>query len=287
MLRIPLLGRTGNNLFQYAFGRAWAERHGAPFLFDASWFNSDGWAEVSHFLNLPIKANVRRHPSLASRALRKFTGKHYWEYLGGPVIREKADDHRFDPGLLNAPADSVIFGYFQSPLYFESISGSLREELNALISESLVCDADIKKRLQAPYSVAVHVRRGDFLTQPVFQVCGYDYYQNAISHLRTRVPGAQFFIFSDEPDWCRANFNSPDTEVVESNAGPANPLHDLYLMSLASHQIIANSTYSWWAAWLGKKDHQEVVMPDRWFASEIIAPVEEKKLPHWKVLSCG
>jgi len=181
----------------------------------------------------------------------------------------------------------VIFGYFQSPLYFESISGRLRDELNALISESAVCDADIKKRLQAPHSVAVLVRRGDFVTQPVVQVCGHDYYLNAISHLRARVPGAQFYIFSDDPDWCRSTFTAPDQTVIGPSAIAPNPLHDLYLMSLASHQIIANSTYSWWAAWLGKKDHQEVVMPDRWFASTIIAPVEEKKLPHWKVLSCG
>ncbi len=82
MIRIVMLGRTGNNLFQYALGRVLAEKHGVPLVLDASWFNAAGWAEVSHFLKLPLKAKVVRRCSLGTRALRKFTGKHYWEYRG-------------------------------------------------------------------------------------------------------------------------------------------------------------------------------------------------------------
>ena len=92
MLRIVLLGRTGNHLFQYALGRVLAEKQGVPLVMDASWFNAEGWAEVSHFLKLPLKAKVVRRCSLGARALRKITGKHYWEYRGVPVLREAGDD---------------------------------------------------------------------------------------------------------------------------------------------------------------------------------------------------
>jgi hypothetical protein len=140
------------------------------------------------------------------------------------------------------------------------------------------------------------VRRGDYLRIPVFQVCDPHYYHQSMDEMRARVPDARFFIFSDDPEWCRANFTESDTEVVAAPSGrrsdggveaafgdrrhdAANPLHDLHLMSLAGHHIIANSSYSWWAAWLGDKPGQRVIMPDRWYARDIHAPMEEKR---WK-----
>ena len=284
MIRIPLLGRTGNNLFQYALGRTLAERRGVPLLLDASLFNADGWNQVSHFLNTPISAKVRREPSLASRALRKFTGKHYWEYSRGPVKKESPDDHSFDPSFLDAPPECVLFGYFQSPLYFESISELLRDEINTCISGATTVEPNLAEQLSAPSSVAVHVRRTDYLVQPAFNICGDGYYRNAISHLRTLLKHPRFFIFSDDPAWCRSKFTAPDQIVLDTHSVTSNPLHDLHLMSLASHHIIANSSYSWWAAWLGKKFGQEVVMPDRWFTSGIKAPIEEKNPGGWIVL---
>lgn len=284
MIRIPLLGRTGNNLFQYAMGRALAEKHGVPLLLDASYYDAAGWAQVSHFLKLQIAAKIRRHPSLISRAVRKLTGRHYWEYSRLPVLRENPVDHTFDASLSDTPADSVLIGYFQSPLYFASIAEKLRDELTNAFSKVISPDPEFAKKLSHPSSVAVHVRRTDFLVQPVFQVCGGDYYANAIARLRGCLPDARFFIFSDDPEWCRGEFTASDQTVVDAGSAALNPLHDLHLMSLASHHIIANSSYSWWAAWLGKKPGQEVLIPDRWFASDIHAPIAEKKLEHWTIV---
>lgn len=108
-----------------------------------------------------------------------------------------------------------------------------------------------------------------------------------MDRIRDELPGARFFIFSDDPGWCRREFTAADTEVIDSGPVAANPLHDLLLMSLASHHIIANSSYSWWAAWLGDKPGQRVIMPDRWYAGTITAPIYEKLLPHWQTLACG
>jgi Glycosyl transferase family 11 len=296
MIRIILLGRTGNNLFQYAMGRVLSKRHGVPLVLDGSWYNRQGWSEVSHFLRLPIQARVVRRCSLATRALRNLTGNHYWEFAKWPIIREALDTHAFDARHLEAPADCVLFGYFQSPLYFDSIANELRQEFVDLIEHAITngpgqkslgtvamafSQQPLLSSLSAPESVAVHVRRGDFLHHPAFQVCDSTYYQNAMETMRAHVKSPKFFLFSDDPAWCRNAFTDPDMEVIDSGKAGANPLHDLYLMSQASHHIIANSTYSWWAAWLGKKQNQVVLTPPRWFTKDITAPISEKLCPGW------
>jgi len=285
MIRIVLLGRTGNNMFQYALGRVLAEKHGVPLVMDASWFNAEGWAEVSHFLKLPLKAKVVRRCSVGARALRKLTGKHYWEFLRKPLLKESPDDQSFAPHFLEAPPDCMLFGYFQTPLYFQSIASELRNELNGLLSSHAPFDDSYLPKVTAQGSVAVHVRRGDYLNHPALQVCGLEYYQSAFRQMREWVPGCRFLIFSDDPVWCRTQFKEADMEVIDSGTASANPLHDLHLISRASHHIIANSSYSWWAAWLASKDGQRVLMPDRWFAHSFIAPIEEKRLPHWTIVS--
>jgi hypothetical protein len=305
MLRIVLLGRTGNIMFQYALGRVLARKHGVPLVLDASWYNAEGWAEISHFLKLPIKARVRRKFSLASRALRNFTGKHFWEFGGAPFIREAEADQSFDPRFLEAPNDCTLFGYFQTPFYFESMADELRAELKGLISMGARASCPqsspvTENQLMQPTSVAVHVRRGDYLHHDCFKVCDVEYYQRSMREIRERVPGAKFFIFSDDPDWCQEQFKDSDVAAIIGRRNNVtaitgrrnhlaektatgdrryapNPLHDLYLMSMASHHIIANSTYSWWGAWLGAKPGQIVTMPDRWYAKDIIAPIDEKK----------
>ncbi len=279
-----LLGRTGNNLFQYALGRVLSEKHDVPLVLDASWFNAEGWKEVSHFLKLPLKAKVIRRFSIGSRVLRNIAGKHYWEYRGVPILREANGDQSFDKRFLNAPKDCMLFGYFQSPIYFKDIADSLRAELNDLIAGAVSASQLLVRQVTIPNSVAVHVRRQDYLKIPAFQVCDSSYYHIAIHRLRERLPGARFHIFSDDPEWCRGEFREDDEEIIDSGNQASNPLYDLHLMSLASHHIISNSSYSWWAAWLGEKAGQQVLMPDRWYSGDIKAPIEEKLCKGWETV---
>ena len=241
-------------------------------------------AEVSHFLQLPLKAKVVRRCSMGARAVRKLTGKHYWQYRGVPILREPSDDQSFAAHFLKAPDECMLFGYFQSPIYFDAITDSLRAELNALLANAMPPLEQIHRKLADPQSVAVHVRRKDYLNLPIFQVCDNAYYQKSMNQLRAHLPYAHFFIFSDDPEWCRAKFCDSDHEVIDSGKAANNPLHDLRLMSLASHHIIANSSYSWWAAWLGNKPEQQVIMPDRWYTHGIKAPISEKKIASWRIV---
>jgi hypothetical protein len=284
MIRIVLLGRTGNNLYQYALGRVLSEKHGVPLVMDASWFNSQGWSEVSHFLNLPLRAKVVRRFSVGSRALRNLAGRHYWEYRKFPILRESISDQSFDQRFLEAPPDCMLFGYFQLPGYFEEIEIPLRYELKELIGMGSGISDTSRQMLASPDTVAVHVRRGDYLHIPDFQVCDRDYYKRCMQEMRARHPAARFFVFSDDPSWCAKEFRADGEVVLDSGASATNPLHDLHLMSLASHHIISNSSYSWWAAWLAKNPSQNVMMPDRWFSNTSIVPIRQKMLPHWEIV---
>jgi Glycosyl transferase family 11 len=283
MIRVVLLGRTGNILFQYALGRVLSRRHGVPLVLDASWYNAQGWREVRRFLQLPIGARVTRPCSIISRGLRNLTGRHWWELFGKRMDRESGENQSFDPAFLALPEDCTLFGYFQTHLYFDEIADELRADLTHWFHAAVSLDSITASRLSEASSVALHVRRGDYLIHDGLQVCGEEYYSRAIAHMRELVPGARFHVFSDDPVWCREVFVGDDFEVMESARAEENPLHDLLLMSQASHHIIANSSYSWWAAWLGKKTGQNVIMPDRWYrgASSPVAPIHEKNPGGW------
>jgi hypothetical protein len=199
-------------------------------------------------------------------------------------MREPCGDHRFNPSFLDAPKDCVIFGYFQTPLYFQSIAMELRMELQVLLGDAVSIPCNFLEKITKPGSVAVHVRRTDFLNIRSHQVCGTNYYREAMDMFRGMIDNPIFHIFSDDPDWCRATFTETDQEVIQDARMSESPLNDLHLMSHASHHIIANSTYSWWAAWLGEKPGQRVILPDRWFTEGVNAPVKEKMLPHWQTI---
>ncbi len=287
MIRVVMLGRLGNNLFQYAFGRALAEKNNTSLVLDASWFNQRTWPYVKPLHRFPGfsegTARIVRPFSFGSRCLLKLTGKHHWEYAGKPIIREEANDHSFDSSLLESPADCVVFGYFQTPLYLEGIETQLRNELATENLGLEIGHEPLADKLRSPISVAVHVRRTDYINNPNLTLLDTSYYHRAMNLMRATVPGARFFIFSDDPLWCTSQFQLDDIEVC-THSDPFDPLLDLHLMSLAGHHIIANSSYSWWAAWLGKKPMQQVMMPDSWFKNSIKAPVHEKKIDDWSLV---
>ena len=287
MIRTIMLGRLGNNLFQYAMGRVLSERHGVPLVLDGSWFNAEGWKQVSCITRLPIKAKITRPFSIGSRLLLKLTGKHHWEFLKKPEVREDANNQTFNAGFLSAPGDCLMFGYFQSPLYFKEIEDTLRSEINLTSVFEEPPPASLCELLSSDNSVGVHVRRQDFTRLPVFQVCDAAYYKSAMDQLRTRLHSPKFYVFSDDPEWCETHFTRSDETVVNLPQSAADPLLDMHLMSLASHHIIANSTYSWWAAWIGKKAGQIVICPSRWFNHGMYAPIEEKLCEGWEIVSAS
>jgi hypothetical protein len=284
MIRVLMLGRLGNNLFQYALGRVLAQKHGVELVLDGAWFDNAGWSQVECIKRLPIRATVTRRLSLPKRALRKITGKHPWHFLKVPQYVESTIDHSFSPLIWSAPADCFVMGYFQSPWYFQDIEDSLRREIDPSGALLKSPPASLVDQLSKSGSIAVHVRRGDFIGSSVFQVCDDSYYRKAMARMQLRVPNCHFYIFSDDTEWCCEHFRGDDFTVVSLPERLIDPLLDLHLMSLANHHIIANSTYSWWAAWIGKKATQIVICPTRWFNASIDAPMSEKLCDHWEMI---
>lgn len=283
MIRVVMLGRTGNNLFQYAFGRALAEHHGVPLLMDGSMFDRRGWSSVSSIQRLPIDAIVRRRFPIAGPLCKKLLHKHPWELLHPQSLCEPYGDHSFRAEFLNAGKRATLAGFFQSPLYFAGYEETIRRDLDMSALQWDPITKELARSLSEPDTVAIHVRRTDYRANRDVNFIGQAYYESAIQEIKQLVPGCRLFLFSDDPAAALKDFELEDK--IHCVVSPtADPLRDLHLMSLASHQIISNSTYSWWAAWLGKKAGQEVLVPNRWYRDASIAPIGEKLVPGWRTV---
>ena len=166
--------------------------------------------------------------------------------------------------------DIFLSGYWQSQKYFEKYSNIIRQDFKFTIpmnSKNLEVANSIKESI----SVSVHIRRGDYLsnkkTYDKHGVCSLDYYENSINLILLEFPTARIFVFSDDISWVNY-FLMPkfkNIETVDLNSGKES-YNDMRLMSLCDHNIISNSTFSWWGAWLNNNPHKKVIAPEQWFA---------------------
>jgi hypothetical protein len=284
MIRVVLRGRTGNNLFQYAIGRHLSIRHGVPLVLDGSWMINLHFNQAVELLRLPLQARIMRGIAFPARCYRKLTSKHWAEWKFDDVHREPELDHSFDPNALEMGPNTLLIGYYQSWRYFQEIRDTLLQEIHL---DSLPWDDASKAMsdtLRSSESVAVHVRRTDYLDHDLTQVCGETYHLRAMDLLREQLRNPQFHFFSDDLGWCRSKFNATDCHFVEIPSARNDPFTDMRLMASAKHNIIVNSSYSWWAAWLNQNPGQQVIAPDRWGNGGALAPIGEKALLHWNTI---
>lgn len=240
----------GNQMFQYAFGRSVAFVKKEPLFFKPMGLGPGCFRAYS---------------------LDAFNVNVNWaDGMEGPVYGER--HFRYDPNVYSAVPGSFFHGYWQTEKYIAH--RIVRQEFslrNPIGAES----QQVAKRILSGPSAFVHVRRTDYLIpQSVVYHgnMGMDYYTAAMSYVREREPEVKFFIFSDDPDWCRSAF--PNDTVAGHNGwgsgdrGPSTEHEDLYLMGLCNHAVIANSTFGWWGAWLGDEVTRRpriVVAPRKWF----------------------
>jgi hypothetical protein len=264
MIEVVLNGRLGNWLFQYAAARALALKTGTGVQLNLSRYVS--W----HSPRAAAVCKALRFFRLAATYTRVGVDtKHTLEKHGLHERREDFAEAAWgcDPRFATLGAATRLSGYFQSPRYWLGFEAVLRADL---APRRLPHDPVLERTLAAigaTPAVSVHVRRGDYLTteRALHGVCTADYYARAIRHIRERVDGAKFFVFSDDIAWCREHFKGPDMSVVDVPASARVPALDLYLMSRCGHHVISNSTYSWWGAWLDASPAAIVCTPERWF----------------------
>lgn len=258
--RVHLIdGGLGNQLFQHAYAIALRKADGAAAYVDASRYNHrsahNGYeADRVFTLDGAVPCLSRLAGQLAFRLARR-TGDFSYE---GPSIA-------FQPNFLRKGLQGYVKGFFPSFRYFQGAEAEVRR---AFAFRSPLPDRcrDLADELAFGDAVAVHVRRGDYVDAhhaPTFAgICTRDYYAKAFELVRSRRPDARFYFFSDEPEWCRLTFKGIATKIVDGNIGP-DAWADMALMSRCRHAIIANSSFSWWARWLGGFAGSVCVAPSR------------------------
>lgn len=264
---VRLLGGLGNQMFQYAAGRTLAQRHGAKLLLDPSYIGFE--AHRRYALDaLCVDVKVSRRRRVPNWIFERERLDHALVRLrfGARIERERT--HAYDEHFDRAPANSYLLGYRQVERYFEPVADRLREEFRPRSMGAAANDA-AERIAGTRGSVAVHVRRGDYVsnltTNDLFGVLDEDYYARAAALITARTGADRFFVFSDDIDWCRENLRLAGETAFVSGGTAAH--EDLHLMRLCEHKIIANSSFSWWAAWLGESAASVIVAPRVWFAN--------------------
>jgi hypothetical protein len=282
---IEPVGGLGNQLFQYALGRRMALTHGVPLLVDSWWFTSvrarsfalDSFESVFAMTRLTHKRSALRlsvavrAPALASM-------------IYPSLYAERSDS--FDPHALSQPPGTRYLGYFQSWRYFDDISAELRAEICAVRTPSAWFEAESERLRRSGRVVVVHVRRGDYADRKATKrhnTLGEPYYVAALEHMGLDIPATTALVFSDDPDATafihRLIGSRCPVETASVPAGVA-PIEVLLLMARAEALVCANSTFSWWAAYLGEQPGRTVVVPMQWFAHRRIDPTD-RFLPGW------
>jgi hypothetical protein len=265
----------GNQLFQYAAGRALAERLGTQLRLEAGSYRTDPIrSSALQFFRIQGTFCTRLEHAVLHRWERPPYGKivGLWQKWipGGTLTVLNDPENGFDERILTVSGHVFLKGFWQSERYFSAMGDQLREELT-LRTEPDALNQTVLDEIGRTESVALHVRRGDYAADPkftaAFGLCDLDYYQRAVELLQSKIPDLHFYIFSDDPIWTRDNLklSAPSTYLTH-NIGKADH-EDLRLMSHCKHFIIANSSFSWWGAWLGKNREKWVIAPKRWFAT--------------------
>ena len=270
-----LLGGLGNQMFQFATGRAVAHRLNAELLLDVSAFTHydlrryelDFWnirARTASADDLARAGASRGRPTFLRR-LGQAAG------FGLPINRFREASFAYDPRILDVRDTAYLDGYFQSERYFSDVSTMLREEfvLSAPADEkNLAVSRMIEEAGMS--AVSLHIRRGDYVTNAqtaqYHGVCSLDYYKRAVAHIARSCQAPQFFIFSDDLDWVKNHLHIDHEMVLVDANGPDRGACDMALMMACRHHIIANSSFSWWGAWLNPHIDKIVVAPQQWFS---------------------
>jgi hypothetical protein len=185
-----------------------------------------------------------------------------------PIKYVKERNNYFNSEILSEQSNIILDGYWQSEEYFKDIRDIILDDLTLLSSPDKE-NKKMLKRINISNSVCLHVRRDDYVSNPLLQKfhgnLTQDYYKKAIGSICDRISDPEFFIFSDEPEWCKRNISTNRPHTYVDINGPDKAPEDLRLMSACKHFIIANSSFSWWAAWLAEKDGTIIIAPKRWY----------------------
>lgn len=271
---VNILGGLGNQMFQYAFAIALRERFSEENVrIDPSGFKGyplhNGY-ELLRIFSVSIPEASFREQLKVYYPLRSYR---MWQ-IGNrllpqrkSIVRENAD-MRFTPSLLSDSRSAYYLGYWQTEKYFRDIRSQILEAFTFPPFEQGSKNEAVLREIQSKNVIGVHVRRGDYVNIGNTQgICTLEYYRKALCLISERTNPEMFLIFSDDIEWCRNEISKflrdVSTVYVDWNKG-RDSFRDMQLMSCCRHNIIANSSFSWWGAWLNQNPDKIVIAPSRW-----------------------
>lgn len=270
MVIVKIFGGLGNQMFQYAFGRSMALKNNCDLKLDLSFFNNDEIRKyrLNDFLVIEDIANQAQiesikelHFSPLNRLKRQiFNTKPYF-------LQEK--NIEFNSNYLRTQHDVYLDGYWQSEKYFVDYSAQIRKDFQIKTLPSPT-NKNMLKQIGSCNSISLHIRRGDFqkneALNKIHGLCSLDYYYRAVDLIENKTTNPIFYIFSDDLIWAKQHLKLRyETQFVDIN-DDQSAHEDLRLMSNCKHHILANSSFSWWGAWLNLRIEKTIIAPKAWFA---------------------
>lgn len=290
MIIVKITGGIGNQLFQYSFGQYLSKQLNTAVLYD---LQTDkivinyipralGLYSFDIELNVATAREIKKmkffNNGILERVERKMASK--VPYLFKSYIVEKNDSPKINCFKIR---DNCYYdGYWQSYKYQTNDKISLNNvSLNAIYTSKI--NRELVNLIKNSNSISIHIRRGDYISikrnNSIFSICSNEYYNNSIEYIRTKVENPVFYIFCevDDLNWAKDNFTGEQFKFITDNKVTT----DLYLMSRCKHNIIANSTFSWWAAWLNSNADKIVIAPKQWYNGKLNLNTTNLILDSW------
>ena len=269
MIIINITGGLGNQLFQYAFGRALSIKNRCQLKLDISSYQNYEWHDYS-LRPFSIRENFadKSDCELLKGEKFSFVRKIKQNIFNNKKFYYSEKDLRFNEKYKNLANPAYISGYWQSEKYFKQVEEVIRNEFKIVIPPSKP-NQNLIKKIEKENAISLHVRRGNYANiKHVNKVHGtspLSYYNDAIKVLIPKIPDPVFYIFSDDIEWAKKNLIINNETVFVDFNNSTTDFEDMRLMSMCKHHIIANSTFSWWGAWLNDSKSKIVIAPKIWF----------------------
>lgn len=286
MIVIRLSGGLGNQLFQYAFGKNLSIKNRALLKFETSDYQNDFRKYALDKFNIPESASrISTDADLSLIGIPQVFDKSLYGKIRRKLFRSVESlrpiyQRRFiiEPyfhfcaDVLKITGNCYLSGVWQSEKYFKENGDIIKRELS-LKKLPTISTQNWTKQISECNSVSLHIRRGDYVhdqkTNKLHGTCGIEYYKEAMNLISQKIKDPVFFIFSDDPQWARENLKSSYPLFIVSN-GEIPDYEELTIMSKCKHNIIANSSFSWWGAWLNENKNKLVIAPQKWFNAKNI-----------------
>jgi len=273
---VNIIGGLGNQMFQYAFAIALKKRFPEEeVLIDTSHFNHyklhNGF-ELDKIFDISLNIANKQQLEKVTRTIKNYKLSRVIRKLM-PVCKTEfieIQDYVYDNTVFNVEENCYYEGYWQTWKYFADCKDIIRQEF--YIKQDLdEYNKSLVNIMISHNSVTIHIRRGDYVNSKNFyNICTLEYYIKAIDYVKNNIDNPQFYIFSNDIEWCQNNVDSLvegfPVNYINNNQG-CNSYIDMYLMSKARCCIVANSSFSWWGAWLNNRPNHVIISPKKWINS--------------------